>query len=85
MAIKQGNTGPTSATRAAAVTPSDSADLDTTTKFIWVGGVGDLKVRMAGGDDVLFTAVPAGTLLPISVSRVYSTLTTATSILAVWE
>jgi len=85
MSIIQSNTGPTASTRAAAVTPSDSADLAYTTKGLWVGGVGNVKVTMAGGDAVTFTAVPAGTFLPISVSRVWSTGTTATLMLALWE
>lgn len=51
-------------------------------KSIWVGGVGDVTVLMIGATDdtqtVTFTAVPAGTLLPIQVRRVMSTGTSAT-------
>lgn len=85
MPIIPGNTSPTSSTRAAKVTPSDSIDLGTTTKGLWVGGVGNLQVTMAEGDVVVFTAVAAGTYLPISVSRVWATLTTATLVVALWE
>lgn len=67
------------ATTASAVTPSDSTVL--TSRAVWVGGAGDLSVRLSGatGTTVVFTAVPAGTLLPISVVRVMAA-TTATNI-----
>jgi hypothetical protein len=84
MAIKPSNTGPTSSTRAKAVTPSNTQDLTYLTKGIWVGHIGDLKVTMAGGETVTFTAVPSGTYLPISVSRIWAD-STATFILALWE
>ncbi|MDB6104049.1 MAG: hypothetical protein JWO52_4048 [Gammaproteobacteria bacterium] len=72
---------------AAAVTPSDTVALVDITRYIYVGGVGDLTVVMA--DDpaqvaVTFKAVPVGTLLPIAVSMVKSTLTTATNIVAMY-
>lgn len=58
------------------------ADLDLTEIFqsLWVGGVGNVRVTTANGDDVLFTAVPAGTRLPVKVKRVWATNTTATLI-----
>lgn len=67
------------ATTAAAVTPSDSTAL--TSRAVWVGGAGDLSVRLSGATSttVVFTAVPAGTLLPLSVVRVMAA-TTATNI-----
>lgn len=69
--------------RAASVTPSDSADLDTHARALYVGGTGDVRVTTAGGDTVTFAAVPVG-LLPVRVRRVHSTSTTATSIVALW-
>ena len=70
---------------AAAVTPSDSADLTTTSRAIYVGGAGNLKVNMnETGSEITFVAVAAGSVLPIRVDRVYSTGTTATSIVALW-
>jgi hypothetical protein len=50
---------------------------------IYVGVSGDLKVKMASGKVVTFTAAPAG-FLPIQVTQVYSSDTTATNILALW-
>lgn len=44
----------------------------------WVGGTGALKVDMQGGGTVTFSAIPAGTLLPIAVTKVYQTGSTVT-------
>lgn len=63
-----------------AVTPSDSTDLPFVSRALWVGGAGNLVVTpAAGGSDVTYT-VAAGAILPIRVSRVKSTGTTATQI-----
>jgi len=69
----------------AAVTPSDSVDLaGGTSKGIYVGGVGALKVTTARGTDLTFAAVPAGTTIRLRVTRVWSTGTAATSIVALY-
>lgn len=70
------------ASRAAAVTPNDTTDLATVARALWVGGMGDVSVITAGGDTVTFAGV-AG-LLPVRVTRVRATGTTATGIVAVW-
>lgn len=68
-----------------AVTPSDSADLTHATRGLWVGGAGDISVDTVGGETaVVFVGVLAGTLLPIAVTRVRSTSTTASSIIGVY-
>lgn len=54
------------------------------TKAIYVGGAGDVAVTMVGGQIVVFSAVPAGTILPIAVSQVRSTNTGASAILGLW-
>lgn len=73
------------AKNAAAVTPNDSADLPNVAVALWVGGAGNVSVDMVGGQEsVVFTGVPAGTILPIRVKRVNSTGTTATTITALW-
>jgi hypothetical protein len=65
-----------------AVTPSDATVLQTT-KAIYVGGAGNVTVKMAGDSaNILFTAVPVGTILPIAVTQVRATGTTATAIVA---
>jgi hypothetical protein len=73
------------ATEAFAVTPNDGVDLPNgATKTIFVGGAGALKVDMYGGQTVTFSAVPAGTLLPIRARRIWATGTVATLILALY-
>jgi hypothetical protein len=57
----------------AVVTPSDSADLSFVARSLWVGGGGDLKLKLANGDIVAFANIPEGTLLPFAVLRVYAT------------
>lgn len=72
------------ARHAAAVVKSDTVDLATVTKGVWVGGAGNMVVIMADGTQVTITGIPAGCLLPICVSRILSTNTTATNMLALW-
>jgi len=78
--------------RAAAVTPSDTLNIPSLASattinngcVLYVGGAGDLKVKTAGGDEVTFTGILAGTFLPVQVVRVFATGTTATTVLALW-
>lgn len=73
------------AENAFAVTPNDSSDLAHVTRGLWVGGAGNISVDLNGGQTaVLFSGVPAGTLLPLAVTRVRSTNTTASLIVAVY-
>lgn len=66
------------------VTTSDTVDLAVDTRAIYVCVGGDIKVNMAGSGTVTFTAVPQGTVLPIRVSRIYATGTTATSMVGLY-
>lgn len=69
------------AVRYGAVTPSDSTELKF--KAIYVGGTGSVVLRQAGSDGaaVTFAAVPAGTQLLVSGTRVMAA-STATNL--VW-
>jgi hypothetical protein len=68
---------------AAAVVPSDTVDLAYATRSLFVGGAGDVTVMLARASaPVTYKNVPAGTRLMISATRVYSTGTNATNILA---
>lgn len=64
----------------AAVTPNDSTDLTTSSRYVFVGGAGALKVNLVSGTTLTLTGVTAGTVLPLRVSRVWATGTTATNI-----
>jgi hypothetical protein len=73
------------ANNGAVITPSDTADLPTMCRNIWVGGAGNVRVNTIGGDiAVNFLAVPAGTLLPVQAKRVHATGTTATNLVALY-
>lgn len=72
-----------SARSASAVTPNDSTDIDAT-KALYVGTTGNIKVIMAdGGSAVTFTNCAVG-YHPLRVTRVYSTDTTASGIVALY-
>jgi hypothetical protein len=83
------------ATFAAPVTPSDSADLAFVTRSLYVGGAGNVTVVMydqgsaaavGGGNEkaVTLTGLTAGQFLPLRVSKVLATGTTATLLVALW-
>jgi hypothetical protein len=74
-----------SALNAAVVIPSDTVNLDFPTRFLWVGGAGNVSVEMEGsGSAIVLEGITAGTMLPIRVKRVNVTGTTATKIVALW-
>lgn len=52
--------------------------------YLFVGGAGNIAVTTIGGDDVIFNAIPVGTVLPVQILKVKSTGTTATLINALW-
>ena len=54
------------------------------TRGVWVGGVGVLKVTTAQNEDVVISGIVGGTVLPISVIRLWSTGTDATLIIAMY-
>ena len=67
----------------AAIAKSDSASIELT-RAVYVGGTGDLKVTYQDGSIDVLQSIPAGTLLPIRVSLVWSTGTTATKLSALY-
>jgi hypothetical protein len=70
------------ASNAVAVSPSDSVNLATPSRSLYVGGAGNVTVVTVGGQTITFTAVPAGSILPIQATRVNQTATTATNIIS---
>jgi hypothetical protein len=70
---------------AADIAPSDSTDLSTTTRAIYIGGgSGVLVATMKSGATVTFSGLVTGSVLPIRARRVLATGTTATDLVALW-
>lgn len=75
---------------AKSVTTSDTVNLPDTENrgaCLYIGSVAngsDVKVTMEGGTEITFKGVTAGSFLPILVTRVWATGTTAEEILALY-
>lgn len=67
-----------------AITPHDSTNFAYTVRGIYVGVAGNVVAVNEAGTAVTFTAVPAGTILPIYANRVNSTSTTATNMVGLY-
>jgi hypothetical protein len=68
----------------AAVTKSDTTDLGPV-RALYVGTTGAVSVSSGlTGAGVVFTAVPAGAILPVACRRVLSTGTDASNIVALY-
>jgi hypothetical protein len=76
----EGLTGP--ADNQVAITPSDTTDLAYISRALFIGGAGNIVVTPASGQANITYTVPAGMILPIRVSRVIATGTTATNIVS---
>jgi hypothetical protein len=65
-----------------AIAPSDTTDLTVPARSLYIGTAGNVEVIAI--DDTapqIFTAVPAGTILPVTVKRVRAAGTSATGII----
>lgn len=68
--------------RATQIIPSDTIVLGPTT--VYVGVAGDVAVEpYAGGNEVIFSGCPTGSVIPVRVRRVLATGTTALSLVGV--
>lgn len=65
-----------------AITPSDSVDLPSVTRGVYVGGDGNVVAVSEAGVAVTFENVSAGAILPIRARRINATGTTATGLVA---
>ena len=72
------------ATNAFDISPSDSVNFAYATRWIWVGGAGDVTLVTIGGEVVTFTAIAAGTRLDVRASRVNLTGTDATLLVGMY-
>jgi hypothetical protein len=72
------------ANHAVAIAPSDTVDLTSPARSIYVGTTGNLTVVMYPSREVVsFLTVPVG-VLPIQVARVNATGTSAANLVALW-
>ena len=84
------------ATVAASVAPSDTVALPFVSTAVWIGGAGNLSVAMSNNSGVpawptpaaltvatTFSNCAAGQWMPLRVSQVFNTNTTATGIVVV--
>lgn len=69
------------ATRAIAVTRSDSVDLTEMAFSLYVGVGGTVTLTTKAGQTVTFVGVPTGSVLNVQTTRVWLTGTTADSII----
>lgn len=72
-----------SARGAVAVTLSDTTVINNT-RALFIGAGGSLKVSMVEGGDVTFVGLASGSILPIQVTKCWSTGSTATNVLALY-
>lgn len=78
------STDTAAAYRGAAVTKSDATILPVT-RALYIGGAGDVAVIFAGDTAaVTLAGALAGSVLPVQVTKVMSTNTTATNIVALY-
>lgn len=66
------------------IAPDDAASLPFVTRALYVGGAGDVALRLQGGAEVVFRGLQAGSLIPIRVDQIKSTGTTATGLIGLW-
>ena len=79
--VRQGTTG-------VSVTPSDTVDITginpNTPATLFVGTGGNIQVITIGGSTLILKNIADGSFLPIQVTRVMATSTTATDIVALF-
>lgn len=84
MSIKPNTVGSVPAEDASAVTPSDSTDLTNPARALYIGTAGNVTLVTIGGSVITFSNVQSGSVLPVRTTRVNSTSTTATNIVALY-
>lgn len=66
------------------ITKSDTTVLSPICRKLYIGGAGNVAVRMLDGSTPTFTAPPVGTVLDIQFDQVLSTGTTATALVGLY-
>lgn len=62
------------------ITPSDSNELATATRSLYVGGAGNIRLKTVEGTVVTFQGAVAGSVLPVRAKHIYDSDTTATNL-----
>nr|WP_254656134.1 hypothetical protein [Ketogulonicigenium vulgare] len=68
------------ASNAASITPSNTDDLPHVPRALYALGEGNVRVTMRGGGDPVVLPILVGVPLPVRVSRVWASGTTATGL-----
>lgn len=69
-----------------AVTPDDGADLPGGACIgLYITGAGNVSVNLVGAGTAVLTSLGAGQFVPVAVTRVLATATTATGIYALYR
>ena len=63
---------------------SDTVDLTIATRAFYTGSGGTIKVTTHDKQDVTLVSVPAGTIFPMRIIRLWSTGTTATDVVGLY-
>lgn len=84
MGTKPNTVGTVPAEDASAVTPSDSTNLTSAARALYIGTAGNVTLVTIGGSVITFSNVQSGSILPVRTTRVNATNTTATNIVALY-
>jgi hypothetical protein len=82
--IPRYTSGTGSSSKTQVISKSDTVNFPFVTRAIYVGGTGTMTVVHADGTTTLFSALPAGTILPVECIRVNETGTDATLMVALF-
>lgn len=72
------------ATSAVAINPSNTVDLEIAPRALYCTGAGNVMVTLLGDTVPVVLPMIVGVPLPVRVTRVWATQTTATGIVGVW-
>lgn len=75
------STTPDSCAKTATTITAADSDLAVPVRALYIGTGGNLRVTTLNNNDVTFSNVASGTVLPVSVKRVWTTSTTASNII----
>ena len=52
---------------------------------LYVGTTGNVKVDTVGGETVTYPSIPAGAFIPVLVKKIYTSGTTASNLILMWN